>query len=113
MRLSEIYEEQARLHEVDAAAITDQIAALRRRGEALFRLAALKRAEAATAEKAHVKARLEHEVNLSHREAEIMGREAATLAAERARTLAQAETARQKIAAARALNAGDAPVDPT
>ena len=111
MRLSEIYEAQARLHEADAAAITDQIAALRRRADALFRLAALKREEAATAEKAHVKARLEHEV-LSHREAEIMGVEAATLASERARTLSQAATARQKIAVARALSDGDTRVDP-
>ncbi|HEY7374906.1 MAG TPA: hypothetical protein VIF57_22280 [Polyangia bacterium] len=94
--LNDIYEAQARLHEIDAAAIVDEAIALRRRADAAWGLAAQKREEAAAIAHAHVKARLQHETGLSEREAEIMEREIATLRAERQRAVAQAATARQK-----------------
>jgi hypothetical protein len=95
--LRDIYEKQAQLHEIAAAATSDRIMALRRRAEAVRQLASEKRDEAIAIEKDHEKPRLEHEVGLSEREATIMEREIETLEAERERDLAQAATARRKI----------------
>jgi hypothetical protein len=94
--LNEIYEEQARLYELHAAAMSDEILAVGRRAEATRRLASEKRDERLQLEKEHEKVRLDHEIKLLEREAEIMDRERAAVEAERERALAQAVTARQK-----------------
>jgi hypothetical protein len=92
----ELFQEEAALHDQDAAAIGAEIEAVRRRADIAGQMAAVKRAAAAAALTSGEASRLGFESDLALQEQQILQKEGETLEAERRRALAQGATAREK-----------------